>query len=119
MDISPRSRAPLLEIRRRTRLVKEAVDGLSYEAYLGDLQVQASVERHLEVIGEACRRLTDDELVIAERIEDLRTFIGLRNVIAHGYDRLVQETIWEAVTVDVATLDNQVSRLLDELGEPH
>ena len=117
MDINPRSAAPLLEIRRRARLVNDAVGQASYDDYLSDLQMQAAVERHLEVIGEAFRRLRDEDEATADRIEGHRAFVGLRNVIAHGYDRLVQETIWQTVTDDLPAVIVRVSSLLNELGE--
>ncbi len=118
MTINLKSGAPLLEIRRRALLIADAIDGLAYEQYVADQQRQASVERHLEVIGEAFRRLSDGDRETVDRIEASQGFIGLRNVIAHGYDRLVLERIWNAVTDELPSVVVQVAELLEELGEP-
>ena len=118
MSINPRLGTPLLEILRRARFISEATAGVTYEQYAADPQLQALVERHLEVIGEAFRRISDADEATADRLETAQGFIGLRNVIAHGYDRLVHQRIWDVVTGSLPSTIDQVSSLLEELGEP-
>ena len=116
MSIKTTSGAPLLEIRRRGQLIAETIRGMGYQEYVVDDLRQAAIERHLEVIGEALRRIADDDPPTLNRIDASRGFIGLRNVIAHGYDRLVQRRIWEAVTQELPVALTEVDELLEELG---
>jgi len=118
MPINWRSGAPLLEIKWRAHLVAELVEGVTYERYLDEPQRQATFERHLEVIGEAFNRIARADEETAARIEKHQGFIGLRNVIDHGYDRLVQSKIWDAVTEELPAGALQVATLLEEFGEP-
>jgi uncharacterized protein with HEPN domain len=41
--------------------------------------------------------------------------IGFRNVLAHGYDVVRDETVWEAITHELPVLASEASALLSEL----
>ena len=62
-----------------------------------------AVERGLEILGEAARRISG-EFQQAHREIDWRNTIGLRNVIAHRYEQVQQDRIWSIVTVDLPRL---------------
>ena len=117
MPINERSAAPLLEVQRRAGLIADAIAGTSYGQYLAEPQLQAIVERHLEVIGEALNRIARSDPYTASRIFDLRGFVSLRNVISHQYDKLVYETVWETVTDELPLLVTDITTLLRELGD--
>ena len=53
-----------------------------YEKYDSDIFLQKAVERNLEIIGEAVRRLKEMDDKIA--ITDARRIIDTRNLIIHG-----------------------------------
>ncbi|MGE9296064.1 MAG: HepT-like ribonuclease domain-containing protein [Puniceicoccales bacterium] len=61
-------------------------DGKHLEDFLSDRLLQSGVERKLEVIGEALNRLKAIDGNAFGRITDGPRIIGMRNVIAHGYD---------------------------------
>ena len=72
--------------------------------------LQAAVERKFEIIGEALNRIDRSNPSLLEQISDYKRIIGFRNIIAHGYDEVDIEVIWEAVT-------DYLQRLMTEVGE--
>lgn len=52
---------------------------------------------------------------MATRISDLGTIIGFRNVLAHGYDVVDHEVVWETIRIDLPVLAAEASTLLREL----
>ncbi len=65
--------------------------------FLEDRQLQLTVERELEIIGEALSRLRREFPDDADSIPDMHKIIGLRNVLAHGYDVLDYEILWDVI----------------------
>jgi uncharacterized protein with HEPN domain len=110
----PKSPAQLREIRQRCQRIAAVAADLAREDYLASPEVQAQVERHLEVIGEAISRLARTDPVIADRVTDWRGIVGLRNVIAHGYDVIEQARLWEVIHSNLALLLEEVEVLLME-----
>ncbi len=82
-----------------------------FNAYLADKKLRRAVERELEIIGEATKRilLIDPEIAIS----DARRIVNLRNFVIHGYDRLDDTIIWGIVSRDVPKLKVQVEKLLN------
>jgi uncharacterized protein with HEPN domain len=91
--------------------IQEFVMGLSYEDYLNSRRDQMAVERGLEILGEAARRLSE-EFQQAHPEVDWRNVIGLRNVIVHRYEQVQQERIWAIAITDLPTLLAQLEPLL-------
>lgn len=76
--------------------------------------VQSAVEREFEIIGEAVKNLKihypDFVLSNAEEI------IGLRNIIAHGYDIVDHDILWKIIQVDLPLLKSEVNNFLEKEG---
>ena len=84
--------------------------------YLDSELVQSAVERKLEILGEAARRVSR-EFQIAHPEFNWRNIIGLRNVIAHRYDQVKQEQIWKIVQTLLPDLLNLLLQLLPFVEE--
>lgn len=87
-------------------------------AYAEDAMAQAAVERKFEVIGEALNRLNQDHPELAARVPGLRKVVDSRNLLAHGYDRVVTELVWSYAESNLPQLRRSVQDLLAELGPP-
>ena len=72
----------------------------------------SAVERQFEIIGEATRRLANDDISIAEQITGYKTIIGFRNRIIHEYDNIANRTVWEIIQPNLPTLLNEVTTIL-------
>jgi len=82
-----------------------------FEAYRGNLVVRRTVERALEIIGEAMNRLAAEypEIVVPES----RKMIAMRNRIIHGYAGIDDRIVWQAATQSVPALGKILVELLE------
>jgi uncharacterized protein with HEPN domain len=67
-----------------------------------------------QVIGEALKRLERADELLFDKIESGRKIIGMRNVLAHGYDVIDYRILWSTVTHDIEPLARQIECLLHE-----
>jgi len=56
------------------------------EAYVVNRRDALAIERLLEILGEVFVRIRDHEPSVLDEITDAYLVIGMRNVLAHGYD---------------------------------
>lgn len=86
------------------RRARAFLGGLDVDAYRANELVRSAVERQLEVLGKACKRVLDEAPDLRERAPDLALAIGLRNRLIHGYDRVNDSVV-------VATVQRDLPRL--------
>ncbi len=84
--------------------------GAAPESMQRDRMLRNAVERNLEIIGEASRRLS--ERARAE-LDDLpwRSIIGLRNILAHEYDNVRSEILWSVCCKELPDLIRRLGTL--------
>jgi len=80
------------------RAIEDFVRGRTREDYQAELMLRSAVERQFEILGEALRRLTVLDPTITTEISEHGRIIAFRNIIAHGYDTLDGDIVWQAVT---------------------
>lgn len=98
-----RDRAYLLDILESARLAVTYLNGVSKEHFLASTQLQDSVIRRIEIMGEAARRVspaTRESLTGIPWAE----MIGMRNLMIHDYDDLDLEIVWDTVQHDLPGL---------------
>jgi len=93
------------------RAVQRFVASLDREGYLSDEVVQAAVERKIEIIGEAARKVSAPFRQARPEIPWAK-IAAQRHVLAHDYGRIEHDRIWEVATVHVPTLVAQLAQLL-------
>jgi len=72
-----------------------------------------ALERLFEILGVAAMRVSE-EVRAAHPAIPWQRIVGLRNVIAHEYDEIIFDRLWEVLTQDVP----QLIRLLEPLIPP-
>lgn len=111
--MSPEERDPayLWDMLDAARQVVEFTRGLTFEAYVAAPLRRMAVERALEILGEAARRVS---LSFREAHPEIpwRDLIGQRNVLAHDYGEIKQDRIWEAATQHAPKLIGQLEPLV-------
>ena len=85
-------------------------------AFEQDELLQVWFLRHLQIIGEAARRLPDEVRDLASDIP-WHKIIGMRNILVHGYFAIDLDVVWDAVQRDVPLLKPAVEALLEKLEE--
>jgi uncharacterized protein with HEPN domain len=93
------------------KAVREFVAGKKFHDYLNDRMLRGAVERHLEIIGEAARR-------VSKRFQEAhpeiawKPIIAQRHILAHEYGDIKHELIWKVVTVHIPGLIEKLHRLM-------
>ncbi|MGY6560864.1 MAG: HepT-like ribonuclease domain-containing protein [Luteibaculaceae bacterium] len=77
-----------------------------------DLKTKKAVERNIEIIGEAVKRIRNYKNAEIE-IQNARLIIGTRNRIAHEYDNISDEVIWTIIVRELPRLKEEISKLKD------
>lgn len=88
--------------------------GVDLPRFLADRALQLIVEREFEIVGEALHRLIRIEPSVETRIPEARRIIGLRNLLAHGYDSVDYRILWSAVTDHLPKLLQDLATLAGE-----
>lgn len=78
--------------------------GVDEDDFSSRRDLQLIAERELEIIGEALARLRREFSEEAEAIPQIHRIIGLRNIIAHGYDVVDHLIIWDVIENRLADL---------------
>jgi uncharacterized protein with HEPN domain len=90
--------------------------GFTFETIEGDRRTLLALERLMELIGEAARRVSDEFQRTHPEIA-WRKIIGLRNVLAHEYGRIDHRRLFLAATKDTATLSRILKAILPDHGK--
>jgi uncharacterized protein with HEPN domain len=110
-----RDMAPLWDMLDAARTAVEFTMGMRFDDFLKDRKTRNAVERNLEIIGEAARRVPRES---RENYPDIpwRSLIGLRNALAHEYGDIRYEILWAIIREKLAPL---IERLEDMgVGSP-
>ena len=99
------------DILRSIQEVETFCNDKTFYDFQEDRALQLVVERELEIIGEALARLRRDHPNLAEQIRDVHKIVGLRNVLAHGYDILENEILWDIVENKLPILKADILKL--------
>ena len=80
--------------------------------------IRSAVERNFEIIGEALNRIRRTDPATAARIPEHDEIIAFRNLLIHGYDVIDHVQVWQVIEADLPRLQEQVQKLLQEIGAP-
>ncbi|MBM3189519.1 MAG: DUF86 domain-containing protein [Chloroflexi bacterium] len=98
-----RDKAYLWDMLDAALAIEQFVRGETFESYLANRMMRGAVERHIEIIGEAARRVSEATKQAHDEIP-WRAIVGQRNVLAHQYDEVLHETVWAIATRRVPEL---------------
>lgn len=112
-----RSNIPrLTDIVEAIERIRAIMDDVMLEAFEADWQKQWLVERGVEIISEASRRLNED---IRSRHPEIPwpKVAGIGNVLRHNYESVAPPVMWTLVRDDLPTLEKVCSEeLAAEIG---
>lgn len=66
-----------------------------------------AIERDLEILGEATKKLRE----LGIELHNNNRMIGLRNIIAHAYDIVDNELLWNIITGHIPELKKEILRI--------
>jgi uncharacterized protein with HEPN domain len=106
-----RDPAYLWDMQRAARLVRSFLQGKSYKDFIGDAMLSSAIERQLEIIGEAARRISSE---LQEKHTEIpwRSIIGLRNILIQEYGEVHMDRLWLIATTHVDELVEKLEPLI-------
>lgn len=110
MPVDRREMALLWDMLDSARTAIEFTEGLRFEEFLRDRKTRNAVERNLEILGEAARRVSSATREHQAHVP-WRSIIGLRNVLAHEYGDIRYEVLWSVVREKLPPLIEQLESL--------
>jgi uncharacterized protein with HEPN domain len=86
-------------------------------AFEGDELIQNWVVFHLQIIGEACRSMSQ---ALRDRHPEVPwpQIIGMRHILVHQYFGIDAEIVWSVVENDLVPLRNGIQAILSTLPPP-
>jgi uncharacterized protein with HEPN domain len=87
--------------------IKTYTQGMDFEAFAKNRQVQRAVERCFEILGEAATKIPDD---VQQKYPAIpwSKIKGMRHFVIHDYDRVLDLSVWNTVSHDLEPLQSQL-----------
>jgi uncharacterized protein with HEPN domain len=89
---------------------------MTFEDFVADDRTYDAVVRNLQIIGEAVKQIPTDVRAQYPAVE-WRKIAGLRDILAHAYFSLENETLWDVVQNKIPELLKQIQLIIRETGE--
>ena len=90
-------------------------ENISMETFNSNMEKYLSVERLLEIIGEAANHISEEVLYDEDNSTPWKLIIGLRNILSHEYFRVDSKTIYPLATKDIVPLKKESLRIKNKL----
>ena len=85
------------------------------EEYRARRAIRSSVEREFIIIGEVLRRISTLDECLFHSISNSRVIIDFRNLLAHDYGAVDDDSVFGLVHSDLIALQDEVGQLLRDL----
>ncbi|RJP36418.1 MAG: DUF86 domain-containing protein [Phycisphaerales bacterium] len=93
------------------RAVSQFVAGRTIQDYAANLMLRSAVERQIEIIGEAARRVSTAFRAAHPQIP-WRRIVGQRHVLDHDYAEIRHERLWRVAVDSIPDLIVELERLV-------
>ncbi|MCH7493271.1 DUF86 domain-containing protein [bacterium] len=103
MVADPDERLYLWDMADSARAISGFVAGKSLAEYEADRMLRGAVERELEKMGEAARKIPS-AFRETHSLIPWGKIVGLRNILAHAYGEIKDERVWKVAKTDVTAL---------------
>lgn len=106
-----RDSASLLDIVRAGELILQFAQGVSREQLESDVMRQSAILYQITIMGEATKRLSREFRSQHTEVpwDDIA---GMRDIIAHQYDRLDLNIVWQVIQRNIPELLSMIVPLL-------
>ena len=90
----------------------EYCQGLDFDGFMANRMLQEACVFNILQIGELARNGLDEAFTSAHPQVPWRQMYGLRNRIAHDYEGIRMQIVWETITQDFAPLKDALAEIL-------
>ncbi|WP_036040752.1 DUF86 domain-containing protein [Leptospira alstonii] len=106
--------AYLQDILDSIKEIEKFTSGISLKsALISNIEKKRAVERDIEIIGEAVKKLPENLRSLHPEIE-WKKIAGVRDILAHGYFSIDDDIIWDIVTNRLTSLKIACTALLNK-----
>lgn len=110
-----RDQEALIDIFTAITLIFEYMNGVDYDSFIGNTEKQDAVLRRIMIMGEATKRLSFDFRQQHDSIP-WKQIAGMRDIVAHEYDEVDYDEIWDVISHDLPILFNYIHPLIDDIN---
>lgn len=111
MNINDSDRFFLTHIREEIVLLDSLTPGLTIDKLLEDAYLKHCIQKSLEIIGEAAKRVSEETRSLCPSISWWK-YRKLRNRLTHEYFSVDWELVWTILEDDIPVLKMCVEKLL-------
>jgi uncharacterized protein with HEPN domain len=112
MSVSLKDKERLKHILSAIKAIEEYTHGFSIESWKEENMRYDATLRQLEIVGEACVRLSPE---FTENHPEIpwHSVAGFRNIVVHEYFRVDEFLVWNIIQYNLPLLKARVDFLLD------
>jgi len=112
------TKTPLLYITHifdAVKSIQTEMEGVTREAFDDSEVLQGFIERKLEIIGEATKRIPDD---FKKQYSDVpwKDMAGMRDILIHQYTEVDDDIVWKTIIQKIPPLRKHIERILEEIS---
>ena len=107
----------LEDLVRSCEYIASDTSEMTFDDYLSDRRTRQAVERNFEIIGEVLIRLERADPMLVARISRHRQVIDFQNRIAHGYDDIDEDLVWEIIQNAVPVLRAEAEAIINDTDQ--
>jgi uncharacterized protein with HEPN domain len=96
--MNPTARSNLEDVLDSCRFIQSTCATRSFNDYEKDRLFRRAIEREFEIVGEALKRIRDEDVETFESIAHAQSIVGFRNRLAHGYDSIDDAIVWGVIS---------------------
>lgn len=92
-------------------LIESFLGNMDFEAYSADLKTRSAVERQMQIITEAAKRLGDAAASLCPG-PDWKGFCRMGDILRHGYHKVDDEIVWNTIKDELPPMRDAVTKAL-------
>jgi uncharacterized protein with HEPN domain len=96
--------------------IENFVEGMTYDVFINNEPMIWAVERGIEIIGEATKRIPNS---IRNKYPEIpwKDMAGMRDKLSHDYDEVDLELVWKVIKQEIPSLKVMLSDMIAELKD--
>ena len=92
--------------------IRRFVAGQTKESFVTDELITSAVHMQFIVIGEAVTAIRKEFPEHFANIRDAQKIVGFRNIIAHAYDLIVDDVVWNVIENYLDNLEADINQIV-------